>query len=169
MNTVLHLTWTWINSTVVTLLLFCSLNEQEVMIRKGAAVANLIDIRAFAWIESRDLGRMLPQHQPVPFYGWPNQVLNTKECNWWYTNHETPFRYQNRLLSCLCTVALKLQEFTYTNSADEKPRNPMDTGDSYPGYKAAEAWSDHSPPSSVEVKNVWHYTSTAPRHSLRGA
>jgi hypothetical protein len=29
----------------------------------------------------------------------------------------------------------------------------------FPGDKVAGAWSDHSPPSSAEVKNAWSYTS----------
>jgi hypothetical protein len=39
---------------------------------------------------------------------------------------------------------------------------PMGTKGSFPGGKAAGAWTDHSPPSSAEVKNVWSYTSIHP-------
>jgi hypothetical protein len=37
---------------------------------------------------------------------------------------------------------------------------PMDTGDSFPGGKAAGHEADQSPPSSAGVKNAWSYTST---------
>jgi hypothetical protein len=38
---------------------------------------------------------------------------------------------------------------------------------SFRGGKAAGAWSDHSPPSSVQIKNLWSCTST-PHIHLRG-
>jgi len=42
----------------------------------------------------------------------------------------------------------------------------MGTRDSFPGGKAAGLEADHPPPSSVEAKNTWSYTSTP---SWRGA
>jgi hypothetical protein len=36
----------------------------------------------------------------------------------------------------------------------------MGTRDSFPGGKAAGRETDHSPPSSAEVKNAWSHTST---------
>jgi hypothetical protein len=36
------------------------------------------------------------------------------------------------------------------------------TRGSFSGIKVAGCEADHSPPSSVEVKNVWNYTSTPP-------
>jgi hypothetical protein len=39
---------------------------------------------------------------------------------------------------------------------------PMGTSGSFHGVKQPEREADHSPPSSVEVKNAWSYTSTPP-------
>jgi len=44
---------------------------------------------------------------------------------------------------------------------------PMDIGGSFPGSKAAGAWS-RPLPSSVETKNAWSYTSTPHTPSWRG-
>jgi hypothetical protein len=44
------------------------------------------------------------------------------------------------------------------------PSCPMDTGGSFLGVKLPELETDHSPPSSAEVKNAWSYTSTHPLH-----
>jgi hypothetical protein len=38
----------------------------------------------------------------------------------------------------------------------------MGTRDFFPGGKAPGREADHSPPSSVEVKNAWSHTSTLP-------
>jgi hypothetical protein len=39
---------------------------------------------------------------------------------------------------------------------------PVGTRGSFPGGKAAREWTDHSPPSSADVKNAWSCTSTLP-------
>jgi hypothetical protein len=39
---------------------------------------------------------------------------------------------------------------------------PIDTYRSFPGGRAPESESDHSPPASAEVKEMWIYTSTPP-------
>jgi hypothetical protein len=39
---------------------------------------------------------------------------------------------------------------------------PTGTRGSFPGVKRPEREADHSPPSSVEVKNEWSYTFTPP-------
>jgi hypothetical protein len=38
----------------------------------------------------------------------------------------------------------------------------MGTGSSFPGVKRLGREADHSPPTSVEVKKMWIYTSTPP-------
>jgi hypothetical protein len=37
---------------------------------------------------------------------------------------------------------------------------PMDTRDSFPGKEGLRGAGDHSPPTSVEVTNLWSYTFT---------
>jgi hypothetical protein len=56
------------------------------------------------------------------------------------------------------------QEFSvlhdvHTGSGAHPASYPMCTGDSFPGVKAAGAWSLPHIPTSVEVKNTWIYTS----------
>jgi hypothetical protein len=49
------------------------------------------------------------------------------------------------------------------NASGANPASyPMDTGGSFPEIKQPGPEADHSPPSSVEVKNAWSYTSTPP-------
>jgi hypothetical protein len=43
------------------------------------------------------------------------------------------------------------------------PSYPMGIGSSFPGVKRPGREADHSPPTSVEVKNAWSYISTLPR------
>jgi hypothetical protein len=47
-----------------------------------------------------------------------------------------------------------------TSSGAHPAPYPMGTEDSFPRVNRPEREADHSPPSSVEVKNVWRYTST---------
>jgi hypothetical protein len=61
----------------------------------------------------------------------------------------------------------EMQEFSLLHSAQtgsgaHPASYPMDTGDSFPGSKPPGRDAHHSPPTSVEVKNTWIYTSTPP-------
>jgi hypothetical protein len=47
------------------------------------------------------------------------------------------------------------------NSGAHSASYPMGTRVSFPVVKRPERETDHSPPSSVEVKNAWSYTSTS--------
>jgi hypothetical protein len=49
-----------------------------------------------------------------------------------------------------------------TGSGAHPASCPVGTRGSYPGGKAAGSWTDHSPLSSAEVKNVWSYISIPP-------
>jgi flagellar basal body-associated protein FliL len=46
--------------------------------------------------------------------------------------------------------------------SEAHPAYSMGTGGSFPGARAAGRETDHSPPSSAEVKNAWSYTITPP-------
>jgi hypothetical protein len=52
-----------------------------------------------------------------------------------------------------------------TGSGAHPASNPIGTRGSFPGGKAADAWSWPLTPSSAEVKNAWLYTST-PQHDF---
>jgi hypothetical protein len=49
-----------------------------------------------------------------------------------------------------------------TGSGVHPTSYPMSTGGSFPGVKRPWREADHSPPTSVEVKKMWIYTSTTP-------
>jgi len=54
---------------------------------------------------------------------------------------------------------LSLYQLVYTGSVTHPDSYPMCIGGSFPEGKAVGRGA-HSPPSSAEVKNAWHYTST---------
>jgi hypothetical protein len=57
---------------------------------------------------------------------------------------------------------LYLHHRVKTSSGLHPASYPMGTGDSFPEVKRPGGEADHSPPSSVEVRNTWSYTSTFP-------
>jgi hypothetical protein len=64
-------------------------------------------------------------------------------------------------------LGISLRHRVQTGSGAHPASHPMGTRDYFPGGKAAGPESDHSLPSSAEVKNVWSYNSTPPTR-LRG-
>jgi hypothetical protein len=55
-----------------------------------------------------------------------------------------------------------LLQIVQTGSGVHLTSYKMGTGGSFPGVKRPESESDHSPPTSAEIKKKWIYTSTSP-------
>jgi hypothetical protein len=53
-----------------------------------------------------------------------------------------------------------LLRFVQTGSGVHPTSYPMGTGGSFPGVKRPGREADHSPPTNVDVKKTWIYTST---------
>jgi hypothetical protein len=55
-----------------------------------------------------------------------------------------------------------LRHRVQTGSEAHQVSYPMGTTNSFPGIKRPGCEANHSPPTSVEFKNAWSYTSTLP-------
>jgi hypothetical protein len=59
-------------------------------------------------------------------------------------------------------MVFSLLHVVQTGSGVHPTSYPMGTGGSFPGVKRPGRESDHSPPTTAEVKKMWIYTSTPP-------